>query len=289
MNHGECLNTHRAGYLRLNVFPISARHSSDSYWVLMIYNPQVQHDPAPNLLQYVIACLVMVAMFLALTALVTLVPTTQYLDAALSNWLQQYRSTWLDSAMVGITMLGDSVTTAITVCGLALCLLVARRWWLAIHLTSVYLSAKLAVSIIKALVASARPELANGVIGSYSFPSGHACSAAVAAGLVAVIVACNKPVVVRYTCYSLAALVAILVAISRVYLLAHWPSDVLAGLAIACPLVVAFAWQLHTGMPLTTRALTPIALTIPLVSYVSFASLFFATEATRYGISVTPG
>ena len=125
--------------------------------------------------------------------------------------------------------------------------------------------------------------IADGSLHSLSFPSGHACTAALIAGLLAVLLAYRKDSPTRYTIYAVATLLASLVAFSRVYLLAHWPSDVIAGLALGYALILAFAWQLHTGSVLNYRYQRPLigASCLVMLGYVAFK---FSTQASRYGL-----
>jgi undecaprenyl-diphosphatase len=80
--------------------------------------------------------------------------------------------------------------------------------------------------------------------GGFGFPSGHTMMAIVIFGLAAVIATRHAPRIVRIVAIACAALVVILVAISRVYLGAHWPSDVIgalfAGLAWSA---ACLAWE----------------------------------------------
>ena len=65
---------------------------------------------------------------------------------------------------------------------------------------------------------------------SYSFPSGHAMASAAVYGAVAILMGRADPANARR--YHLgAAVLVLLIGISRVYLGVHWFTDVLAGFA----------------------------------------------------------
>ena len=72
-------------------------------------------------------------------------------------------------------------------------------------------------------------------IGHYSggsFPSGHATQAVAIYGMLALVLSMRRPVRVRVWLWAVAALIALVVGASRVYLGAHWMSDVLGGYAL---------------------------------------------------------
>jgi membrane-associated phospholipid phosphatase len=99
------------------------------------------------------------------------------------------------------------------------------------------LVASLASGAVKDLIGRLRPPLADETLSALvalpadaSFPSGHATSAFAAAGVVAAL----HPRL-RAPILGLAALVAL----SRVYLGVHFPSDVLAGAALGLGIAVA--------------------------------------------------
>ncbi len=90
----------------------------------------------------------------------------------------------------------------------------------------------------KYLFARARPDFSSVYVDpdSYSFPSGHAMVSAAVYGLTAYLLSIAFP---KYRIgFRIAAIVLVLtIGISRMYLDAHWPSDVLAGFAAGWILV----------------------------------------------------
>lgn len=67
-------------------------------------------------------------------------------------------------------------------------------------------------------------------IRSYSFPSSHAYGASIGGGYVIVSLSQFTSGIELYIAAVALALLAVLVAVARVYLRAHFPSDVVAGL-----------------------------------------------------------
>ncbi len=129
----------------------------------------------------------------------------------------------------------------------AMALLVARRRFEAVLLGASVVTATLVVWGMKAIVGRARPALweAQWYWGS-SFPSGHTLSTAAFATAAALCVARIWP-----RTGSLAMALAMvwtgLVAISRLVLGVHWPSDVLAAVCLGAfiPLLISVANDLR--------------------------------------------
>lgn len=108
-----------------------------------------------------------------------------------------------------------------------------RRWWVWVALM---IAAPLAEGALKALIGQTRPEGA-----AMGFPSGHATAAAAYFGAVAYLAGSLRT---RAACLAVRALAFVavgLVAIARVVLRAHWPSDALGGIALGLTLASAAA------------------------------------------------
>ena len=97
---------------------------------------------------------------------------------------------------------------------------------------------------VKQLVARPRPPGTDTVVPGvvYSFPSGHVLEAATIFGIIAILLwRSSVPMVVKVVFATCAAVFVILVAVARVAVDAHYPSDVLAGICGGVAVLAAFA------------------------------------------------
>jgi undecaprenyl-diphosphatase len=150
--------------------------------------------------------------------------------------LADQRRPWLTGLMKVLSVAGSGLVEF----PLAILLLVGlavrgrkpeARWYTAAVLSgwALYALAKIAVHRSRPHVIS---RLMHGA-GWFSYPSGHSMLAPLVFGLGIIAWAAPWPSpVLRRTALALAALVAIGVGVSRVYLGAHYPTDVLGGLLL---------------------------------------------------------
>lgn len=140
---------------------------------------------------------------------------------------------FLFAPMLALTIVGGGWAALL----LVPLLLHARTRAFAVALTLAVVTQALLVSAIKAVVGRARPWIALGLPAPFgaphdgSFPSGHAAGNFCVAAFLAVALPAvwpRAPARVRLLT-AVAVVFASLVAASRVYLGAHFPSDVLAG------------------------------------------------------------
>ena len=183
--------------------------------------------------------------FFLLLAAVALDPQMALADAAIGQFVQGLRTDWANAAMIGITMLGDMAVLLPIILLLITSLAAFRQWVLAGTVATAALVGAAFVPLFKSLLHRARPiPMYQGTDG-FSFPSGHSTFATIIFGLLALFVAQALPPRARKWIYGGFASLTVLIALSRVYLLAHWPSDVVAGILFGGVLVFAVALILH--------------------------------------------
>jgi len=156
------------------------------------------------------------------------------LDLQVSQWFHAHTTPLLTQCMLWVTWVHS--TGGI----LVLCLVLTFQWvrakawdWLATLVITVPPGMLLNV-LLKNVFQRARPSFVDPLLTltSYSFPSGHAAAATLFYGLLAAYFICRvKPWPWRVVIAVLAALMVALVGLSRIYLGAHYPSDVLAAVA----------------------------------------------------------
>ncbi len=169
------------------------------------------------------------------------------LDAAAG--LGQYMVAWRD--------LSDSANYPLIVIGVAivLFLLFTKRRAEALVVIGVLAAVTAGSEAVKELVARPRPPgFDNNVAGVvYSYPSGHVLEALTIYGIIAVLLwRSSAPRVIRVVVPILFAIVVAMVAVARVAVAAHFPSDVLASLFGGIGALAIFA--LLTGALARRRA-----------------------------------
>jgi len=155
------------------------------------------------------------------------------LDQGLLTLLQAQRNDSFDGAIVLITRLGDFNTQLAASALLTLLLLLARQWRAMLFAGSALLGTALANGLLKALFARTRPEVLLEPLGSFSFPSGHSSAAFAFFLVLGVLAGRAQPARLRLTWLLVASLPALAIALSRIYLGVHWPTDILAGALLA--------------------------------------------------------
>ncbi|MBJ7478456.1 PAP2 family protein [Rhodococcus sp. KBW08] len=157
-------------------------------------------------------------------------------DEPLTNWMVDHRSGTLDQIAVAVTDLGSPVATALLgiTCGVLISWR-ARSVVPGLIVIGTVGGAAVACTVVKALVGRERPPTSIQVLleTGHSFPSGHVTGTAALFGIAVLVVSVDRTPAVKRLLMLLAVTVTVVVALTRLYLGAHWLTDVVAGAVLA--------------------------------------------------------
>jgi undecaprenyl-diphosphatase len=174
----------------------------------------------------------LLGVFLVLAGVVVIDRSLE-IDRAVLEWIVDHRAARLTPAMQLVTHLGSGwVLYPLTA-------LAAGFWWWrdgdwqkGVLLAASLLGATVLYNVGKALIQRPRPSAADavGTFTNWSFPSGHATQSMAFYGMLAFLIAGGR---LRPAWpWATAGVLVLIVGASRIYLGAHWLTDVLGGWAL---------------------------------------------------------
>jgi membrane protein DedA with SNARE-associated domain/membrane-associated phospholipid phosphatase len=216
-------------------------------------------------------------------------------DVAVYRFLQGLRTVSIDRVMVSITEMGGVGVMLPLVVAVALWLLWRRQRLTAIYWLSSAAVAELLVELLKTTLGRHRPAALYSGVEQFSFPSAHVTLSTVVLGFLAFLVSRGKTSRVRLAIAVFAGIYVGLVAISRLYLGAHWFSDVVGGISLGLAWVALLAMvctQRGIGADLEPRGVTlTSAFTIVVCGVVSVSLqapadiVFYAAKETTRSVT----
>jgi len=222
--------------------------------------------------------------FLILAGLFIGYPHLTALDQGVMTLVQEHRSPLLGEVAVTFTLIGEFRNMLLFSALLTGLLLLTRQWRQAIFAGSTLLCTALGNTATKHFFARLRPEVLSDPLTSYSMPSGHASGSFALFLTLAVLAGRGQPPRMRLTWLLVGCLPALAIALSRVYLGAHWPTDVLAGAMLAACVCAASLWLNQRPAPLNAMPPKVWWLVLPaLVALFGFFALWhFPHAMLRY-------
>jgi membrane-associated phospholipid phosphatase len=202
------------------------------------------------------------ACLLAFVALATAVATSSTValpgDTAVVEWAVHHRPAAAVSATRALTSTGTGVVPYLlaAVAGLIAARGLRARLWGVVVALAVLLVGQALRRVVLALVARPRPPAADWAAhaSNWSFPSGHATTSAITAGLLigAVLVRAPRygtPLIALFACWGAA------VGLTRAYLAVHWAGDVVGGWLFATAWLCLCALLLDRSARLQRRGI----------------------------------
>lgn len=210
-------------------------------------------------------------------------------DSAIYQVLQELRTAPGDAVMIAITELGDTTVVAAVTLVVLSWLMWKRGWRTAAYWLIAIAGASALNSVIKVALHRARPgELLYSGWSAFSFPSGHSTVNVVLYGFLAFLITREIRPAWRLVVALGAATLIFLIAFSRLYLGAHWFSDVIGGLAFGSAwlalLGLSYLWRQAVGIEpksLLAAGCSALILAGGLNIYRSHA-----TDSDRYAVKI---
>ncbi len=190
------------------------------------------------------------------------------LDLYFNNLLQDLRTTWGDRFFGAVTQLGRSSVLYLFTALASLWLVSRHHWSAALHWLITVASVGALTQLLKHATAVSRPVPELDAVIDHAFPSAHTSVATAVFGFLAVLVARDLRPNWRWIPYSLATLCIVLISFSRLYLAAHWFSNVVGGLSLGLAWValMGIAFRRHPAPALPLSHFLPVVLGASIVA-----------------------
>ena len=189
----------------------------------------------------------------------------------------------IDNFMLNLTLLGEKQVILFAFTILFAWLLFCKRWRAALHILALSVLAVGSVFVIKHLVQNPRPW---GILQNqdpFSLPSGHTTLATVFFLGLAYFISQSIPRL-RSFIFSIAILLAFMVGMSRVYLGAHWFTDVLAAwlLGITILTMIVISYQRQPEKQISVLGLLSVSIVSLAMMFTVFHYQHFQQLQTNY-------
>ena len=193
--------------------------------------------------------------FILLSQLAGYFPFMHNLNQLVFHTLQALHNPPFDHAMVFITATGDVWLLSGLVILTAVYLLATKQYLALWHWLAVFIFPVLLVELLKEFYALPRPPGMD-MLKGYAYPSGHATLATAVYGFLAILLARDVSPPYRLAIYISASLLVLLIGFSRLYLGAHWLTDVVGGmlLGLAWTALLGIAYRRHAPERYIKRA-----------------------------------
>ena len=159
-------------------------------------------------------------------------PITQF-DSTLLAWMQAHHGPAADQIFRALSALGSPLVMSVLAVGVAVFLVISKQGLLLEGWLLAFVGGFLLNNVLKNAIHRPRPQAAAGLYQSWSFPSGHAMISLIACGMLTYVLMLLGPRNRRahLAIVGCATLWVLSIGVSRLYLGAHYFSDVVGGYA----------------------------------------------------------
>lgn len=207
-----------------------------------------------------------------------------YLNTVVLHFFEGLRTPFADGLMVAVSQLGSSRVNIPVFVAVLGWLAWRRRWLASGHWIGAVAFGAAVVWAMKLIMHVERPPTLYAATADFAFPSGHVTMGIMLYGFLAVMIAREHRGAGRWLPYAAAGTWVGMTALSRLYLGAHWLTDVLGGfmLGLAWIALLGIAYRRHRPPSIATGKLTLVASAVFLIAGGWHVSRHHAAELQHY-------
>jgi membrane protein DedA with SNARE-associated domain/membrane-associated phospholipid phosphatase len=235
------------------------------------------HDSAKTHGQIILAFYLVVVsvLFAYLVYFISLYnPLSIGINRACFYLFRSLRSLTLDNVMIFITLLGDKKVLIPVIGVLLIILAIKKRWRMLIHAIALFGFTAAGILLFKHITHIVRPWGITSSPETFSFPSGHTTLATSFYIGLALMLAEGARLKNKYWLYTFVTLIVLAVSVSRLYLGAHWFTDILGGWLLAATVlmlvVLSYNRQTETAFPVKQIFVSMLMLVLVVAGGVDF-------------------
>ncbi len=243
------------------------------FWTKLLqhHDAREKHGQLTLAFYFIVAC----ALFAYVASVVIATPSQDILvDKIFFYSFRSFRTACVDNFMLVITLLGDKrILSAVTLVLFAW-LAYKKCWRTAWHALALLFMTVGSVLLVKHFIHSPRPWGIVGNAETFSFPSGHTTISSTFYIGLGLLLLNSAKVKCRWPFYWVIALLVATISISRLYLGAHWFTDMAAGWILSAALLILISLSYRRkpadNIPVRRTFFITLIVLIVLVSGVAF-------------------
>ena len=200
--------------------------------------------------------------------------------------LRSLRTFHLQGIFMLVTFFGDINMLLVAGGMIFLWLIRGRHWYVALHWLGIILLSGTVLTGMKEFMYHPRPGHILFEIDHSSYPSAHVAFGLTFYGFLAVIIARELKPLKRYIVYSIVGILVTLVAFSRIYLGAHWLSDIIAGFLLGSVIVIiaTISYRRRHIIRFNVRKFSAVVTSVFLAVWVGYSTIEFNKKIEEYNL-----
>ncbi|MBN2689224.1 MAG: phosphatase PAP2 family protein [Gammaproteobacteria bacterium] len=270
---------------------VNLQRYKSSHWLtklLTTTDPQLKNHQQLRMLIYVLLCSI-IFLILAISVLFTHGILLKF-NHPLYHLLTSIRFNLLDNIIIIPTVIFSPISISIYSALFFIWLLSNKQFRIAMHWIVVFILSSGATEFFKLFFYNARPITfyhINNLMPNSSFPSGHTMLTTTFVGFLAIIFAQSISKNRKYIPYTIATITIITIAFSRLYLGAHWLTDVAAGAAMGMAILLLVTISYHRTVNKKFPLLKNLIAIIVIFSLVGCYRIYnsFSKDQKQYALS----